>query len=184
MNEGQQRTEEALRRIAAGDAAGVDALYECLGAAMLAAATAVLHDRFAAEDAVQEAFLRVVRGIRGYRPGTNGRAWVLRIVRNAAVDRLPDKRLAYTDDFSAIAPAEDGEERAADRLLAESLLASLSPERRHLIYCKYFLDMTVRAIAAEAGKSKSYIHKEIARAEEQMRNFLRERGQTDGRGSY
>ena len=126
MNEGQQRTEEALRRIAAGDAAGVDALYECLGAAMLAAATAVLHDRFAAEDAVQEAFLRVVRGIRGYRPGTNGRAWVLRIVRNAAVDRLPDKRVALTDDFSALAPAEDGEERAADRLLAESLLASLS----------------------------------------------------------
>lgn len=151
---------------------------------MLAAASAVLHDRFAAEDAVQESFLRVVRGIRGYRPGTNGRAWVLRIVRNAAIDRLPDGRVVCTDDFSRLAPAEDGEERAADRLLAESLLDSLPPERRRLIYMKYFLDMTVRAIAAEVGKSKSFVQKEIARAEESMREFLQERGQKRDGGGY
>lgn len=177
-------TEEALRQIAAGKEAGVDLLYECLGSAMLAAASAVLHDRFAAEDAVQESFLRVVRGIRGYRPGTNGRAWVLRIVRNAAIDRLPDGRVVCTDDFSRLAPAEDGEERAADRLLAESLLDSLPPERRRLIYMKYFLDMTVRAIAAEVGKSKSFVQKEIARAEESMREFLQERGQKRDGGGY
>ena len=177
-------TEEALRQIAAGQEAGVDLLYECLGSAMLAAASAVLHDRFAAEDAVQESFLRVVRGIRGYRPGTDGRAWVLRIVRNAAIGRLPDGRVVCTDDFSRLAPAEDGEERAADRLLAESLLDSLPPERRRLIYMKYFLDMTVRAIAAEVGKSKSFVQKEIARAEESMREFLQERGQKRDGGGY
>ena len=109
---------------------------------------------------------------------------MLRIVRNAAISRLPDKRVTYTDDFSALAPAEDGEERAADRLLAESLLASLSPERRHLVYCRYFLDMTVRAIAAEVGKSKSFVQKELSRAEDQMRKILQERGQTDPRGGY
>ena len=177
-------TEEALRLIAAGEENGIDLLYECLGPAMLAAATAVLRDQFAAEDAVQESFLRVVRGIRGYRPGTNGRAWVLRIVRNAAIDRLPDGRVVCTDDFSRLAPAEDGEERAADRLLAESLLDSLPPERRRLIYMKYFLDMTVRAIAAEVGKSKSFVQKEIARAEESMREFLQERGQKRDGGGY
>ena len=174
----QDQTEEALRLIAEGDEAGIDRLYECLGSAMLAAAAAVLRDRFAAEDAVQDAFLRVVRSIRTYRPGTNGRAWVLHIVRNAAISRLPDRRVTYMDDLSFLAPAEDGEERAADRLLAESLLASLPPEQRRLVYCKYFLDMTVRAIAAEIQKSKSYVHKEISRAEDRMRKILLERGQT------
>lgn len=177
-------TEEALRLIAAGEEKGIDLLYECLGAAMLAAATAVLHDRFAAEDAVQESFLRIVRGIRGYRSGTNGRAWVLRIVHNAAIDKLPDGRTVCTDDFSYIAPAEDGEERATDRLLARNLLDSLPPERRQLVYMKYFLDMTVRAIAAEVGKSKSFVQKEISGAEESMRKFLQERGQTGKNGSY
>lgn len=177
-------TEEALRLIAAGEEKGLDLLYECLGPAMLAVATAVLRDQFAAEDAVQESFLRVVRGIRSYRSGTNGRAWVLRIVRNAAIDKLPDGRTVCTDDFSYIAPAEDGEERATDWLLAESLLNALPPERRQLIYMKYFLDMTVRAIAAEIGKSKSFVQKEIARAEESMRKILEDRGQTDESGSY
>ena len=37
---------------------------------------------------------------------------------------------------------------------------------------KYFLDMTVREIAKEIGKSKSYIAKEIVRAEEEMKKKM------------
>ena len=41
-----------------------------------------------------------------------------------------------------------------------------------MIYRKYFLDMTVREIAQEIGKSKSYVSKEILKAEKMMKSFL------------
>ena len=46
------------------------------------------------------------------------------------------------------------------------------PIVREMIYMKYFLDMTVREIAKEIGKSKSYVSKEIIKAEESMRRAL------------
>jgi RNA polymerase sigma factor (sigma-70 family) len=47
----------------------------------------MLRDRQAAEDVVQEAMLRAVMYFRSYRGG-NARAWVLQIVRNAALEHL------------------------------------------------------------------------------------------------
>src|SRR5881397_3090213 len=40
----------------------------------------------AAEELVQEAYLRAFRGWRGYRPGTNLAAWLATILRNAFLD--------------------------------------------------------------------------------------------------
>ena len=48
-------------------------------------------DADAAEDIVQEAFLRAYRGFAGYR-GENGRAWILKIVRNCCYDWLMSRR--------------------------------------------------------------------------------------------
>lgn len=181
MERAQETTEYALSLIAAGDEAGVDLLYERMGGAMLAAARAVLRDTFAAEDAVQEAFIRIVRGIRGYRPGTNARAWVLRIVRNCAIGKIDRHKAADIDEFANLAAADNSEERACDRLLVESLLQGLTSAQRKVIYLKYYLDMTVREIASEIGKSKSYVQKEIDRSEKSMREMLQNRGQK-GRG--
>ena len=46
------------------------------------------------------------------------------------------------------------------------------PIVKQMIYMKYFLDMTVREIAAEVGKSKSYVSKEILKAEKYMKSLL------------
>ena len=138
MEQEQGTTEYALSLIAAGDGAGCDLLYAQLGGAMLAAARAVTGDRAAAEDAVQDAFIRIVRGIHGYRPGTNPRAWVLRIVRNCAIAKIDRHKAANIDEFYNLADGQDCEERACDRLLAESLLQSLTSAQRKVIYLKYF----------------------------------------------
>ena len=41
-----------------------------------------------------------------------------------------------------------------------------------MVYIKHFLDMTMREIEKETGKSKSYVAKEIAKAEEFMKTLL------------
>ena len=91
------KIEYALGLIAAGDKAGVDLLYVHMGRVMLFIARSVA-GQDGAEDVVQESFLKIVKGISHYRRGTNGYAWVCRIVRNTALNYLKAaKRSAAAD---------------------------------------------------------------------------------------
>jgi RNA polymerase sigma factor (sigma-70 family) len=78
----------------------------------------VMGNRADAEDVVQEACLRALRGISGY-SGGNGRAWTLAIVRNAAYDWLRKNRPA------AIVPVEDLE--SAERMSPRDHAAATPP---------------------------------------------------------
>ena len=173
-----QKIEYALGLIASGDEAGVDLLYACAGRAMLFAAKSVVKDSFTAEEVVQDSFLKIVKGISGYKKGTNGYAWVCRIVRNTAINALDAQKrraAASLEEAAEISDGGGGEERSAARLLVEKLLESLYPPIvRRMVCMKYFYDMTVREIASELKVSKSYVSKEIIKAEKNMREMLSE----------
>ena len=173
-----EKIEYALGLIAAGDEQGVDLLCSCAGRAMLFVAKSIVKDDFSAEDVVQDSFLKIVKSISRYKKGTNGYAWVCKIVRNTALNALKASGRRAAASLEAVAELSDGggtQERSERALLVEKLLAGLSPpELRQMVYMKYFLDMTVREIARELGRSKSYVSKEILRAEEQMRAMLGE----------
>jgi len=48
------------------------------------------HNRAEAEDVVQETYLRAFRSFHRFNPGTNARAWLFTILRNAFLNRLRD----------------------------------------------------------------------------------------------
>ena len=178
MKENEATTiEYALTLISRNDEKGVELLYEQMGAKMLLCARAVLSDRSAAEDAVQESFIKIVRNIRSYRKGSNAAAWVLTITRNAAVTELRKRKRfdVYSDENLAAVPSrENVENSVTDKTLVEQLLGGLYPPIvREMIYLKYYCDLGVRDIATQVGKSKSYVAKEIAKAEKFLRENLK-----------
>ena len=170
----REKTEYALGLIAEGQEAGVDLLYRWMGRTMLFVARGVLHDEATAEDAVQESFLKIVQNIGKYRRGTNGYAWVCRIVRNTALNCARSARgRDWQEPGEFDSAAECGfEEKTENGLLVEQLMAELTAEERDLVYMKYFLDMTVREIGKAKHKSKSYVSKAILRAERSMKEKL------------
>lgn len=75
-----------LRRLADGDRSAFKAIYDDTNKAVYYTALSVLGERPLAEDAVQSAYLSVIQNAHTYRQGSNARAWIIRIVRNTAIN--------------------------------------------------------------------------------------------------
>jgi len=87
-------------------------------------------DQTEAEDLVQDAYARAFRSWRSYTPGTNLRAWLLRIVHNLAIDnarrrkRTPDSEPLEANDYYLYNRLESG---AGEKPATEKLVERLSP---------------------------------------------------------
>lgn len=90
-----------------------------------------------AEDLVQDTYARAFRSWRSYTPGTNLRAWLMRILTNLNIDRgrreqrTPDMRPMEEGDYFLYnrleeASGGDGEERIVERLSQDGVVQALS----------------------------------------------------------
>jgi RNA polymerase sigma-70 factor (ECF subfamily) len=77
-----------------------------------------------AEELVQETYARAFRSWRSYTPGTNMRAWLLRILTNLNTDR--GRRIQRTPDLQ---PLEEGDYYLANKLAAAEGEQALEQER-------------------------------------------------------
>lgn len=102
---------ELLASLRAGDERAFAALVDLHGAAMLRVARLYVRDRAAAEEAVQEAWLGVFRGIERFEGRSSLRTWLLRVVANVA--RTKGVREARSVPFSAL--GDDGPSVPEDR---------------------------------------------------------------------
>lgn len=77
-----------VERAKAGDGAALDELLLAMRPRALAAALRVLHNRDDAEDAVQDAFLKVWRCLDAFEGRSSFSTWIHRIVTNSSLDLL------------------------------------------------------------------------------------------------
>ncbi|HEX6307981.1 MAG TPA: RNA polymerase sigma factor [Longimicrobiales bacterium] len=101
-----------LERLAGGDEVAFRELVDRHTAAMLRFAACYTHDRAAAEDAVQEAWIGVLRGARGFAGRASFRTWLFRILLNRV--RSQQRRDARAIPFSALPRADEPAEPAVD----------------------------------------------------------------------
>ena len=86
------------------------------------AAWALCGSREDAEDLVQETYARAFRSWQSFQPGTNLRAWLLRILTNLNIDRgrrvqrTPDTRPLEEGDYFLYNKLEESGDAAADRV--------------------------------------------------------------------
>jgi RNA polymerase sigma-70 factor (ECF subfamily) len=125
-----------------GDKMAFKQLYDATAARLLGQAMALLRARDAAEDAVQDAYLRIWAGAVHYDPARgHALAWMARIMRNVAIDHL--RRMRKAERY--LAPDEDAPEIAVDpepvgdRLDLNAALASLPPAQRDTV-CKVVVE--------------------------------------------
>src|SRR5437899_1115923 len=77
---------ELLQECKEGNLAAFERLYQAHGSRMKSIAFNLLHNTSDAEDAVQEAFLKIYRGVGEFRADASFSTWIYRILVNACYD--------------------------------------------------------------------------------------------------
>jgi RNA polymerase sigma-70 factor (ECF subfamily) len=80
--------DQLLAAVRAHESNALQRLYDRFGQQVYSLAYAVAQNREAAEEITQDVFLKVWHKAEQYDPGTNFRAWLLRMTRNQANDHL------------------------------------------------------------------------------------------------
>jgi RNA polymerase sigma-70 factor (ECF subfamily) len=136
--------ETLISSVALGDRKAFNALYDATSAKLLGVCLRILHDRAAAEDAMQDTFIKVWKNadrfaVNGYSPMT----WLITIARNTAIDRLrtakPTADIAdYTDIIAANGPTPETQVIAtAEARRITKCFAELEPTRSAAIKSAY-----------------------------------------------
>jgi RNA polymerase sigma factor (sigma-70 family) len=124
-----------------------------------------------AEDIVQEACLRALRGLDRY-AGGNARAWLLAITRNTAftwLARNRPKTLVITEDIEALAPAdgatpEEALIAKASAAAIELAIAALPPPFKETLVLRDINGFSYRDIAEITGAPVGTVMSRLARA--------------------
>lgn len=148
-----------------GDAGLLRTLFQEHSRAVLAFTLRLTGDRFAAEDIVQEVFLRAWQNTAELREVRSVRAWLFTVARNLFIDRVRAKaaRPAEVTDLSSVPLAsKDHAEGVVDSMIVYEAMGELTPEHRAVLVQLYYLGRTVseasRALGVPEGtvKSRSY----------------------------
>jgi RNA polymerase sigma-70 factor (ECF subfamily) len=132
------RSDELVDGCRQGSLPTFERLYEEHGARMKSIARNLLGSAPEAEDAVQDAFLRVYRSLGRFRGGSAFSTWVYRILVNVCYDRLRTRRRSVERPMPArIALAPAGETDHPLRLSIEAALSRLEErERAAFLLCE------------------------------------------------
>ncbi len=148
--------EDLIYLIDSGDAEAFAGLYDRHSRAAYSLAYRMMGEQQAAEDLVQEAFLKVWRAAGSYRAQRGSvRTWVLSIVHNRGIDHLRSSasRRRIQDRVQGMAPTSQPSEAFADtwrntqREQVREALRGLPPEQLNVLELAYFSGYTHKEIA-------------------------------------
>lgn len=133
-------------------ASGFDLIdaYDAHGGQLFGFALNALRDRGAAEDCVQETFLRAWRSRERFDPHRGGvRTWLFAIARNVIADALRSRqRLPRTADDEHLLDRPEHDTDPVERLRLQEALATLSREHRQVVVAVHLVGMAYGELSA------------------------------------
>ena len=201
MDYSESPDDELVAQLARQDVKAFEALYDRYGNIVYSVSLRILGDVQAAEDVVQEVFLRVWRKPNHY-DTSRGRflTWLMSVARNRAIDehRSRGRRLRFevgSEPLDGDGPrGDDSDDPALAALLADECatvreaLGGLPPEQRRAIELAYYGGLTQQEIAQGLGEPLGTVKTRIRLGMQKMRVALAEmrpglEGEDELRGS-
>ena len=162
---GQELDRITLERARRGDMDACAAIYRRFGTACFNLALRILGERAAAEDVVQEVFLKMINTLPGFRGDAPFGVWLKRMTANATIDALrAGQRFADEDPEIVFASLASQAADADARVDAWSLLMRLPPRARAVLVLHELEGYTHKELSELFGQSESYSKSILARA--------------------
>jgi RNA polymerase sigma factor (sigma-70 family) len=137
-------------------------------------ARALLGDRTAADDLVQDTLERAWSRLHQWRAGSDMRAWLFGIMHNLRVDLLRRPRLSTqsidTDDFEL--PTRPTQADALELRDIESALGQLADEQREVMLLVALEEMSYADVATTLGIPVGTVMSRLSRGRERLRLIM------------
>ncbi|MGR3492804.1 MAG: sigma-70 family RNA polymerase sigma factor [Shimia sp.] len=152
--------EELIARVAMEDRKAFDALYSATSAKLFGICLRVLNDRAAAEEALQEVYVRIWHRADRYRAnGYSPMTWLITVTRNHAIDRLRARRAvsgkmagAVPEDLPAREPGPEAlAAHASDMALLKGCLEELDAQKADAVRGAYLQGETYQELSDRLG---------------------------------
>lgn len=181
---GQSIDVELLERARLGDTAAHAELYRAYAPMVYTVARRLLGSNAAAEDALQDCFVEVIRKASHYRGDAGIHGWIRQIAINKALSQLRspwlrrrvlaapprvDGEMARPDPAE---PGHDPNERIASHLALSAALDSLAATARAVVWLHDVEGYTHEEVGRLMGRSTSFSKSQLARAYRQLRAIL------------
>ncbi len=168
-------TAELLADCRRGDRQAFEELVRLTHRRVYSLAYRLTGDRTEAEDVAQEAYLRMFRGLAGFREEARFETWMHRIVTNCAISML--KRRGRFGDVLAEEPADvpvpdSTAPRLADRDALSRAMATLPEGQRVVLLMKDVYDLSCREIGEEVGIEEGAVKVRLHRARKRLKELL------------
>ncbi|MGH1490161.1 MAG: RNA polymerase sigma factor [Acidimicrobiales bacterium] len=178
------RIDALLPGLKAGRPESYNQLHSLIADRLFRGAYRLLGDRQEAEDAVQEAFLELVRAGCPPEAGRSLEAWLHTSIRFTCADQFRLRQRRPASPRADVPDQKDEDEYwlGYDPALEEAL-AELTPMQRLIIQLKHVEGMDGNSIAEITGATRGAVYAAAARAERRLGRLLVNNGRTGGRRS-
>lgn len=174
----------AFARYRAGEATAFDQVVTDYASPAYATAVKVLADPSLAEEAVQEAFVRIWKSAHKFESARgNERTWILSVVRNQSIDMLrkrnrhPESDIDAVPGLALIRDPEDPWKAVAEKLQSAQVkhaLDQLPAEQRGVIQLAFFAGMRsvdiARSLNLPEGTVRSRMRLGLGKLREMLKN--------------
>lgn len=179
---------QAIRRLKRGDMGGLETLMERYQVKAARAAFLITHDEAAAQDVIQETFIRTYQRIHQFDETLPFEPYLMRSVINASLNAIrgSGKFTSLEDESGEV---ENLLDRAASvesqvestQLQQEILnaLSKLSPRQRAVVVQRYYLDMSEQEMAFELDAAPGTVKWLLNAARERLRHLLGQKGESN-----
>jgi RNA polymerase sigma-70 factor (ECF subfamily) len=175
--------QQAIQRLKQGDISGLEFLVAQHQVKAVRTAYLITRDFGLAEDIVQDSFLQAFRAMRGFNETRPFEPWFMRSVVNAAVKTMQRsaRQVQVGEDadetvFAELAARVESVEEQVESIEVQNqiwdAMQKLSPRQRAVVVQRYFLEMSEKEMAEEAGSSVGTVKWMLNAARKRLRGLL------------
>lgn len=175
--------QQAIQRLKNGDISGLEFLVEHHQVKAVRTAYLITRDLGLAEDVAQDSFIQAFRAIGGFDETRPFEAWFMRSVVNASVKMMQKsaRQVEAGDDadesiFAKLAARVESVEAQVESIEIQNqiwdAMQKLSPRQRAVIVQRYFLEMSEKEMAQDAGSAAGTVKWMLNAARERLRSLL------------